>query len=114
MKQSLMTLAAVIATASVASAHSKAEKTTPANDAIVQSVDQIEMRFDDPMRVTAISLTGPEGAVEITRETGLDPVLEFRALPPETMPAGTYTVEWRGLAADGHPMQGTFVFTIAD
>lgn len=114
MKQTLMIFAAVLATASLASAHSKTEKATPANDATVQSVDMIEMRFDDPMRVTAISMTGPEGAVELTRETGLDPVTEFRALPPEAMPAGTYTVEWRGLAADGHPMQGTFGFTIAD
>ncbi|KAG1648079.1 Laccase-1 [Nymphon striatum] len=62
------------ATATGASAHSKAEQTTPANDATVATVDAIEMRFDDPMRVTAITLTGPDGEVSIDRETGMDAV----------------------------------------
>ena len=77
-------------------------------------VEVIELRFDDPMRVTAITLTGPDGDVEIMHETRLDPVTEFRAMPPESMPAGAYSVDWRGLSADGHPMQGTFSSTVAD
>ena len=94
--------------------HSKAEKTTPGNNTTVEAVEVIEIRFDDPMRVTAISLTGPDGEVGIERETGLDPVTEFRASPSGTMGAGVYQVDWRGLAADGHPMQGSFSFTIAE
>lgn len=97
-----------------ADAHSGVEDTTPAPDAIVETVDAIEMRFDDPMRVTALTLTGPGGAVEIERETDMDAVTEFRALPPADLPAGAYTVDWRGLSQDGHPMQGTFRFTVAD
>jgi copper resistance protein C len=97
-----------------ASAHSKAEETTPANDATVKTVNAIEMRFDDPMRVTAISLTGPGGALDMERETGLDPVTEFRALPPADLPKGDYTVDWRGLSTDGHPMQGSFTFTVTN
>jgi len=114
MKQSIFAILALIATATGAWAHSKAEETTPANEATVASVEAIEMRFDDPMRVTAITLTGPDGDVEIMRETGLDPVTEFRAMPSAIMPAGVYSVDWRGLSADGHPMQGTFSFTVAD
>ena len=114
MKSIALALVATLATATAALAHSKAENTTPANEATVETVEVIELRFDDPMRVTAISLTGPDGEMEITRETGLDPVTEFRAVPPETMPAGTYSVEWRGLSADGHPMQGSFGFSVAD
>ena len=102
------------ATTTGASAHSKAEQTTPANEATVAMVEAIEMRFDDPMRVTAITLTGPDGEVSIVRETDMDVVTEFRALPPADLPDGAYTVDWRGLSSDGHPMQGTFSFTIAD
>ena len=114
MKQHILAglLLAILATG--AFAHSKAENTTPPNEATVQSVDAIEMRFDDPMRVTAITMTGPAGDVAIERETGMDAVTAFRALPPADLPAGGYTVEWRGLSMDGHPMQGTFGFTIAD
>lgn len=109
-----LALAALFAVPTVALAHSKSEATTPAKGATVAAVEVIEMRFDDPMRVTAITLTGPDGVLDVTRETGLDPVIEFRAFPPEGMAAGAYLVDWRGLSADGHPMQGTFDFTIAD
>ena len=114
MKQIILALPALIATATAALAHSKAEETTPANGATVESVEAIELRFDDPMRVTAISLIGPDGELEVTREIGVDPVTAVRALPPENLPAGAYTVDWRGLSSDGHPMLGTFEFTVAD
>ncbi|MFA8388412.1 MAG: copper resistance protein CopC [Pelagibaca sp.] len=114
MTRIILALAAALAIPTGALAHSKAEESTPANASTVQSVEVIELRFDDPMRVTAITLTGPDGGVEIARETGLDPVTEFRALPPEVIPAGAYTVDWRGLSADGHPMQGSFGFTVAN
>jgi methionine-rich copper-binding protein CopC len=114
MKNSILAFAAAIALATGASAHSKSEETTPANEATVETVDVIEMRFDDPMRVTAIFLTGSDGDISIERETGLDLVTAFRAVPVAELSAGVYTVEWRGLSADGHPMQGTFGFTVAD
>ena len=114
MKQICLAFAALLATATAALAHSKAEATMPANGATIEIVEAIEIRFDDPMRVTAVTLTGPDGQVAITREIGLDPVTEFRAILPENMPAGGYTVDWRGLSSDGHPMLGTFDFTVAD
>jgi hypothetical protein len=30
------------------------------------------------------------------------------------LPIGSYTVELRGLAEDGHPMQGTFSFQVTE
>lgn len=114
MRQVIPALVAMLVTATAVLAHSKAEDTTPAGGATVETAEVIELRFDDPMRVTAITLTGPDGDLEIIRETGLDPVTVFRAIPPEDKPAGAYTVDWRGLSSDGHPMQGSFEFTIAD
>lgn len=114
MKQIILALATTLAMATAALGHSKAEDTTPAGGDTVTTVDVIELRFDDPMRVTAIVLTGPNGELEIIRETGLDPVTEFRAIPPADMPAGAYTVNWRGLSIDGHPMQGSFDFMVED
>ncbi len=114
MRQMTLALLVLAATATGALARSKAEQTMPANEATVAMVKAIEMRFDDPMHVTAITLTGPDGDVSIERETGIDAVTEFRALPPAGLPDGAYTVDWRGLSSDGHPMQGTFSFEIAD
>ena len=114
MKQKILAGLVMSALTTGALAHSKAEDTTPAHEATVATVEAIEMRFDDPMRVTAVTLTGPDGDVEIERETGMDAVMEFRALPTVDLPKGEYIVDWRGLSADGHPMQGTFGFTVAD
>jgi len=58
-------------------AHSSVENSTPANGATVASVEAVELRFDDPMRITAISMTGPNGLVELLRETGTDAVSEL-------------------------------------
>ena len=114
MKNQFLIVVALILTATTAHAHSGAETTTPADGATVEAVEAIEIRFDNPMRVTAIGLRGPDGELDAERETGLDPVTEFRAMPVIQLPAGDYSVEWRGLSADGHPMQGTFGFTVAD
>ena len=34
------------------------------------------------------------------------------ALPMQDMGPGSYVVEWRGLGADGHALNGTFNFTV--
>lgn len=112
MKKTLITAIALTFMASGAFAHAAAEKTTPANEATVETVDVIEMRFDNPMRVIAITVAGPDGEVAIDRETGMDAVTEFRAVPSEDLIAGSYSVDWRALSPDGHPMQGNFSFDV--
>ncbi len=108
-------LALLVACASAdALAHSKSELTTPEDGAIVASVEAIEIQFDAPMTVTAVSLEGDAGDVVLERESGMEPVEVFRARPGGVLEAGDYRVEWRGLSADGHPMQGRFGFTIGE
>lgn len=96
-----------------AHAHSKGEATVPADGATVDAVEAIEMRFDAPMRIIRVTLSGEDDEIEIERETGTDPVTEFRAVPADALMEGEYEVEWRGLSADGHPMQGSFGFAVA-
>lgn len=114
MKKMMLALAVLSAASTGVWAHSKAEQTIPANAATVEVLEFVEIRFDDPMRVTAFKVTGPNGEVPFQRETGMEAVLEFRALPPVNLSQGDYTVDWRGLSADGHPMQGSFAFTLTD
>ena len=108
-------LAALLAVAPAkVSAHSKTETTTPADGATVSSVEAIEIRFDAPMRVTAVSLENHAGDVALQRDTGTEPTEAFRARPDAVLEPGDYRLEWRGLSADGHPMQGAFGFTIGE
>ncbi|SDD86933.1 hypothetical protein SAMN04488239_11177 [Ruegeria marina] len=96
-------------------AHSDKESTIPADGAILERAPtHIEMTFDSPMRLTMVRLTDAEGGdIELQRSDGMAPVTQFQAVPATLLP-GAYTVEWRGLSGDGHPMQGSFSFEIAN
>lgn len=96
-------------------AHSEKEGTTPADGAqLTETPEMIHMVFDDPMRITMVRLVNADGAqMPLERETGLEPSLEFHA-EPEPLAPGRYRVEWRGLASDGHAMQGSFSFELTD
>ena len=102
-------------TAGPAVAHSKKEGTQPADGAVLATPPEvIGMAFDMPMRVTLLSLTDQDATeYALTRTDNMQPVSEFVAAP-DALPAGQYKVEWRGLAGDGHPMQGTFSFEITN
>ena len=100
--------------AGAALAHTKAEGTTPADGATVAEAPMLQIVFDAPMRVIAAGLTRDGADVAIERETGMEPVPEFRAVPAEPLDPGTYRLDWRGMAEDGHPMQGGFGFTVSE
>lgn len=115
MKSRLVSAIVAMLVSGAALAHSEKEGTTPADGALLtETPEMIHMVFDDPMRVTMARLVNADGAeMPMARGSGLEPSLEFHA-EPEPLAPGRYTVEWRGLAADGHPMQGSFSFRIAD
>lgn len=97
----------------MASAHAKTGATVPADGETVRIVPELSMQFDDPIRIISVTLKSAEGHVDIVRETGMDPLTMFRATPAQDLAPGSYQFEWRGMAADGHPMQGSFSFTVA-
>ncbi len=99
--------------AGAATAHSRPETTAPADGEVVAAAPEvIAISFDKPMRITTIELTGAHGdAFALERTDEMAPVTRFEATPPP-LPAGHYTVKWRGLSADGHPMSGRFSFEV--
>ncbi|WP_371158256.1 copper resistance protein CopC [Jannaschia sp. 2305UL9-9] len=100
--------------AGAATAHTKTEGTTPADGATVAEVEMLHIVFDAPMRVISAALTRDGAEVAIERETGVEPVEAFHAVPAAPLVPGTYRLDWRGMAADGHPMQGGFRFTVSE
>ena len=97
-----------------AAAHSKQEVTFPEDGAVLAaSPDVVSMSFDAPMRITVISLTSETGdTFDLGRSDGMQPVTDFQATAP-LLPDGRYTVDWRGLSPDGHPMKCRFSFEVA-
>lgn len=94
-------------------AHSSVDTTTPENGATVAEVpSEISFKFADDIRLTKVNMIHQE-AHTVTLDLG-DQTKFGRAfeLPVQSMGEGIYRIEWRGLGADGHAMQGEFTFIV--
>ena len=104
--------AALLFGAAPASAHDVAESTSPASGATVAEVPaSVSVTFNNRplaigsgMSVTAGGENWADGAVQIIDNQAV------QKLRPGA-PAGEYTVVWRVVSSDSHPIEGTFTFT---
>jgi methionine-rich copper-binding protein CopC len=107
--------AALLGAVAPASAHDAAESTSPASGATVPAPpDQVSITFNkNPLSLGSQILVSDaagnswaDGGVEI-----VDNVAAQKLRPGA--PAGLYTVAWRVVSSDSHPIEGTFTFTVA-
>ncbi|WP_416905567.1 copper resistance CopC family protein [Micromonospora echinospora] len=113
----LVTAVALFLTpASPAAAHNTLQEATPARNARVTTPPgEITLRFMQKLDpdLTTITLTDdtgqemPTGEVTVTGPTGTIAI-------DEPIANGTYTVAYRVVSADGHPVRGSYRFTVAD
>ena len=95
-------------------AHSKAPKVTPADGSVLaEAPPALGFAFSEAIRLTAVRLYDESGReIDLPGRRDMTAAQDREiALPP--LDAGVYRVEWRVLAADGHPMRGAFSFTVA-
>jgi hypothetical protein len=105
--------AAVLLGAPPAQAHDVLESTNPANGATVQAVPaSVVLTFDHtPIGVgTEILVKDPTGTNQSEGPAKIVDTNVTQALKPGA-PAGTYTVIWRVVSSDSHPIEGTLTFT---
>lgn len=113
MKKTLMAGVMTLWAAS-AWAHSPLEATAPAHQATLAGVpNEIVMRFDGNIRLTRVTLTHAAQEADLDL-TGFDGFVSNYTIPMPSMGAGAYFIEWRGLGDDGHPMKGSFSFTVKE
>ncbi|MDT9722546.1 copper resistance protein CopC [Paenibacillus sp. ClWae2A] len=102
-----------------ASAHAYIVKASPGeNEILVAAPERLTMEFNESLQTAFydIKVTGPDGTqaddgnvqIDVDRphilETGLQAGLGN----------GTYAVNWKAVSADGHPIQGAYVFHIGE
>ncbi|WP_311211537.1 MULTISPECIES: copper resistance protein CopC [unclassified Arthrobacter] len=103
---------ALLISAAPASAHDVAESTTPANGtAVTQVPASVSITFNNRplaigsgVTVTAGGENWADGPVEIIDNQAVQKLREGA-------PGGEYTVVWRVVSSDSHPIEGTFTFT---
>ncbi|MFF5263593.1 copper resistance protein CopC [Actinomadura viridis] len=94
-----------------ASAHTALKSSDPKDGAEIASPREIVLTFNENIRVPRVALTGPDGN---RHEAGAAEAVGTKALQAVngTLPNGTYTVGWRVVSVDGHPVSGKFKFTV--
>lgn len=107
-------LASVVLTALPAAAHDQLIETTPADASVVEvAPSEVTLRFGaEVMDISSqVIVRGPTGEVVLDTEAVIAGVLVSAPLPAD-LGQGTHTVAWRVVSGDGHPLQGSFTFSI--
>ncbi|MBE1876275.1 copper resistance CopC/CopD family protein [Myceligenerans pegani] len=97
-----------------AGAHTRLESTAPAaGSTSSRPVTEVTLRFTLPVSALGdgVVIDGPEGTVEAD-VAGAEDGLVLTATPRDALGAGDYTVTWNAAAQDGHPLEGSFGFTV--
>lgn len=103
--------------APVAGAHAQLTGSEPANDAVLDtSPAAVTLRFSEPVETAfgAVRVYDSRArrvdAGEVDRPSSRD----VRTSLDRSLARGTYTVTWRVVSADAHPVSGAFVFHVQE
>ncbi|MDE2760403.1 MAG: copper resistance protein CopC [Paracoccaceae bacterium] len=100
---------------SQALAHSDIEMTIPDNEAILEEVPEtITIHMTSQVRLIKVEMQHEDHPII---EIDISEYKKFHTeftLTIEPMGAGIYGIFWRALGQDGHPLKGSFTFTIMD
>jgi len=105
------------ASSSISLPHITMERSEPADGTTVPSVSEIRLFFTGAPLMRGASVRVVTSGRQLMRSTppapdSEDPRQVFVNMDPP-LPAGTYVVQWRCIADDGHVMRGDFTFEVA-
>lgn len=115
---STLVLAAVaIFVPATAQAHSELVASSPAADSSVTSLTSIQLTFGDEIvpDYSTVQLTGPDGTnEELTAPTYTENNSMLTTdINQDALPNGLFTVAYSVVSIDGHPISGSYTFTLA-
>ncbi|MFC4530549.1 copper resistance CopC family protein [Sphaerisporangium dianthi] len=92
-------------------AHDSLKSSSPAKNALVSKLDQIELEFSASVSFPAVILHDAAGRrFESGRPRTDGPKVFQKVAGP--LPSGDYVVAWRIVSSDGHPVEGEIPFTV--
>lgn len=109
----LLALLALGGLAAPASAHASLVSSTPEADATLDALpDEVELVFSQDVRAPAyVVVTGPDGDV-VDGSPEIDGTTVTQAVGGST--EGGYTLAYRVISADGHPISGQIAFSVGE
>lgn len=111
--RSLVLIATVFGFLSTVQAHTGLKESHPADGAIVRAApEQIHLQFTAAVNLVRFTVTDQAGsAIELGFQPQATASNDF-LLPVAHLAAGTYTVAWAAIGADGHTVTGEFGFSV--
>jgi methionine-rich copper-binding protein CopC len=112
-KTAIIAAAIGVLSASPAFAHAALKVSAPASGATVAAPHDLSLTFSEKVRLTAVRLTAggkDVSGVKVDRAAVAAPT--FTVPLPHLAPA-KYDVRWSAIGDDGHPVNGTFTFTVS-
>ncbi|MET9734239.1 copper resistance protein CopC [Streptomyces sp. NPDC006458] len=112
-------LALLFAPADPAAAHAALRTTTPADGAVLDTAPRhLTLTFTEPVALLdgSVRVLDPGNHRVKTPEPahGPDGDRTVRLALPEDLGRGTFTVAWRVVSADSHPVSGAFTFSVGE
>ena len=109
----ILALGFTVAGVGSATAHSELLSSTPADGAVLTTPPaSVELVFNEPVSPAGLQVVarGPQGVIELGAPTVVS--ASVTAGWPQSSAAGDYTVSYRVVSADGHPIDGTIAMSI--
>jgi copper transport protein len=95
---------------SAALAHASLVRADPADGAMLAETPKaLRLTFNEPVSVLVMRLIGPSGEVVAPSAAAENNVV---TVTPPQLSRGSHVLSWRVVSADGHPVGGSFVFSI--
>jgi len=111
-------LVMIVAATPMSAFHFGLSRSVPAAGASVEPPTSVTLWFTEEPQDKSISIRLVDSRGDLVgssdpRQDG-DDATQFSISPSSTLPAGGYTVAWRGIGQDGHTVRGDFGFTVRD
>jgi len=107
----LLAAALGVVSATPALAHAALKRSDPEKNAKVESLERVELEFNQPVRLPTVILRGPGGETYHTGKPKVDGAVVTQDVADD-LPAGSYTIAFRVVSEDGHPVEGEIPFKI--
>lgn len=106
--------AGLLLAASQASAHTQLVSADPAPNASVAAPTSITLHFNEALeaKVSNFKLTDGGGKAVSVNAAKASDTKSMTATTAAPLAAGRYMVSWTAVGSDGHPMKGTYAFTV--
>lgn len=110
-------LVMMVAATPMSAFHFGLSRSVPAAGAAVESPSSVTLWFTEEPQENSISIRLVDARGDLVGSSDpsqdADDATQFSISPSGTLPAGGYTVAWRGIGQDGHTVRGDFGFTVS-